>query len=357
MPVLSLRKSQWINSVLPKENYLLLKLLGMLLLFASAMWLNACMGEVNLPPQTALALLFSDGHGSTSSINNAEALTAMLWQIRVPRFLTAATVGAALAVSGYLLQSLSRNYLADPFLTGVSSGAALAVAVVMMTGASFALLPFAALIGGMGAALLVSIMARTTSGLSITRLLLGGIAVSAVCSSFITLLMTAFPNSSRTQGLFYWLAGSVSGSTWGELQPAALYIAAGCAGALLLSKPLRVLSLGSHSATSLGMNVPRMQWLILVTAVVLCGSAVSLSGVVGFVGLVAPYIARGVLRNDERAHILGAALLGATLVLLSDLCARCLMPGQELPLGTLLSLVGAPFFLWLIMRHKDEARS
>jgi iron complex transport system permease protein len=134
-----------------------------------------------------------------------------------------------------------------------------------------------------------------------------------------------------------------------------VYVAIGFAFAMLLSKPLRLLALGSSSAASLGLNVPIAQWSILIAAVVLCGAAVSLSGLVGFVGLIAPYIARSIFGSDERVHIFTSALVGAVLVLLSDLCARTIMPGTELPLGTLLSLVGAPFFLWLIVKHREEA--
>jgi iron complex transport system permease protein len=340
-----------------------LRLLALFALMLSALLLNLCLGEINLNPALAVQVLMSKVTGLAPAAGlqvgpsgaSMAAVAEMIWQIRLPRLLAAAIVGAALGVAGYLLQALSRNYLADPYLTGVSSGAALAVSLVMMTGLNFALMPIAALLGGLAAALLVALMARSSSGLSITRLLLGGIAVSAVCSSLITLAMTSFASGSKTQGLFYWLAGSVSGRTWTELAPPALYIALACLSALVLSKPLRMLSLGGQSASSLGLNVARMQWAILITAVVLCGSAVSLSGVVGFVGLVAPYTARSLLGTDERLHLIGAAMLGATMVAVSDLCSRVLVPGQELPLGTLLSLVGAPFFLWLIVRHKDEA--
>jgi iron complex transport system permease protein len=291
----------------------------------------------------------------TRGAGGNNAVASMLWEIRLPRAAAAAIVGAALSLSGYLLQSLSRNYLADPYLTGVSSGAALAVAIALATDAPFALLPFFALAGGLGASVIVAVMARTASGLSVTRLLLGGIALSAVCTSIMTLILTNLANAGKVQGLFYWLTGSVSGKGWSEVEPLALYVAVGFMCAMVLSKPLRLLALGSSSAASLGLNVPVAQWSILLAAVVLCGSAVSLSGLVGFVGLMAPYIARSLFGADERVHLLTSACIGAFLVLLSDLAARTLMPGTELPLGTLLSLVGAPFFLWLIVRHREES--
>lgn len=355
-----MRKSQSVKTATEKKEsqLLALRLTALFTFLLAGLLINVCLGEVRLLPDAALKIIASGiiGNHLHSSIQAppADALATMVWQIRIPRLLAAAIVGAALGTAGYLLQSLSRNYLADPYLTGVSSGAALASTLVIIAGAGFAMLPIAALAGGLAAALVVAMMARTSSGLSITRLLLGGIAVSAACSSLITMIMTGFAEGSRAHGLLYWLAGSVSGRSWPDLQMPTLYIVLATLSAMILSKPLRVLSLGSASAASLGVNVPRMQWAILLTAIVLCGSAVSLSGIVGFVGLVAPYVARSVLANDERIHIIGAATLGATLVLFSDLCARCAIPGQELPLGTLLSLLGAPFFLWLILKHKDE---
>lgn len=323
---------------------LLLRLIVLLILLVVSLGLNLCLGEVRLSP----AQLWSELSTHDS------ALGSMLWQIRLPRAAAAAVVGAALSLSGYLLQSLSRNYLADPYLTGVSSGAALAVAIALATSVPFVVLPFFALAGGLGASIVVAIMARTASGLSITRLLLGGVALSAICTSIMTLILTQLTNTGKVQGLFYWLTGSVSGRGWSEVQPLAVYVAIGFVCAMLMSKPLRLLALGASSAASLGLNVPAAQWFILLAAVVLCGSAVSLSGLVGFVGLMAPYIARSAFGADERVHLIASACIGSLLVLLSDLAARTLMPGTELPLGTLLSLVGAPFFIWLIMRHREE---
>lgn len=326
---------------------LFLRLILLTLVLIAGFGVNLCLGEVRLSPdQVWNALMNQSGN---------DAVSSMLWQIRLPRAAAAAMVGVALSLSGYLLQSLSRNYLADPYLTGVSSGAALAVALALACNMPFPALPFAALSGGLAASFVVALMSRTPAGLSVTRLLLGGVALSAVCSSIITLIMTNLASVGRVQGLFYWLTGSVSGRGWAEVQPLSLYVLIGFVAAMIMSKPLRLLALGTASAASLGLNVPMAQWCILIAAVVLCGSAVSLSGLVGFVGLMAPYIARSTFGSDERLHLIASSFVGAILVLISDLAARTLMPGTELPLGTLLSLVGAPFFLWLIVRHKDES--
>lgn len=317
-------------------------------LLAGSLLLNLCIGETSVAPGEALALLFSSPHDTSSP------LRPVLLDIRLPRLIAAALVGCALGISGYLLQTLSRNFLADPYLTGVSSGAALAVAAVMLFALDFAFVPVAALTGGMLASVIAAGMARTAGGISVTRLLLAGIAISAICSSLITLLVTSSGEVARAQGVFYWLAGSLAGSDWAQLKASSTYIVVALAVALLISKPLRLLSLGSQSAASLGLNVARTQWIVLFTAVVLCGTAVSLSGIVGFVGLIAPQVARRLFGRDERCHIIASGAAGAVLVLISDLCARVLGHGQELPLGTLLSLVGGPFFLWMVLQRQGD---
>lgn len=317
-------------------------------LLCVSLLLALCLGEVSVSPQSALSVLFNHGAGGDSAVQQ------VLWDIRLPRVLAGAAVGCALAVSGYLLQTLSRNFLADPYLTGVSSGSALAVACVMLFALDFAYLPVAALAGGMAASVIAAAIARTAGGISVTRLLLAGIAISAICSSLITLLVTSSGETARAQGVFYWLAGSLSSANWAELRSASLYIAVALVVAMVMTKSLRLLSLGGQTAASLGLNVARTQWTILATAVVLCGTAVSLAGIVGFVGLIAPQIARSLFGRDERCQIIAAGAGGALLVVLSDLCARLVGHGQELPLGTLLNLIGGPFFLWMVLRRQKE---
>jgi iron complex transport system permease protein len=317
-------------------------------LFLLALVLNLCAGETSIAPGEAINMLFSAAPGADASLRQ------VLWDIRLPRLLAAAVVGCSLGVSGYLLQTLSRNFLADPYLTGVSSGAGLAVAAVMLFALDFAFLPVAALTGGMIASVIAAAMARTAGGISVSRLLLAGIAISAICSSLITLLVTTSGEVARAQGVFYWLAGSLAGANWVELQSASAYVVVALVVAMFMTKPLRLLSLGSQTAASLGLNVARSQWIVLSAAVVLCGTAVSLSGIVGFVGLIAPQIARRLFGRDERSHVVASAASGAVLVLLSDLCARLSGQGQELPLGTLLSLIGGPFFLWMVLKRQDE---
>jgi iron complex transport system permease protein len=169
-----------------------------------------------------------------------------------------------------------------------------------------------------------------------------------------TLLLTLNPVFSQTQGIFFWLAGGISGRGWTEFWPAFVCVFFGTAVILFLSKPIRLLTLGAEFAQSLGLNVILMQWSLLASAVLLCAGAVSVSGLVGFVGLIAPHITRKLVTQDERLQIVFAGLIGACLILLSDLVARTISSGQELPLGTLLCLFGGPFFLWLLYQQKER---
>ncbi|MBX9690681.1 MAG: iron ABC transporter permease [Candidatus Obscuribacterales bacterium] len=311
--------------------------------------LNLCLGEVNFSLGEVLRLILD----FIQKQNSTESTMAILMDIRLPRALAACLVGASLGISGYQLQALSNNGLADPYLTGVSSGAGLAVTIAIVLGVDFAFIPALSLAGGLAASTVVLLLSKSNEKISVSRLLLCGVALSAFCGAIITMLICSGQGSVRTQGIYYWLAGSVSGKSWTEISSAGVYIAAGVVLALLTSKPLRLLSLGSSTAQSLGLEVLKAQIAVLFSAILLCSASVSLSGIVGFAGLVAPYFARQFFGRDERSHIISSAGIGACLVLLSDLAARCLSGGQEPPLGTLLSLIGGPFFLYLLYKRSE----
>lgn len=330
---------------------MLLRIALLLAIAIVALGLNLCIGDINVEPAAALTAIFKPEDMPDTSAFQLEIIR----QIRLPRVLIAMAVGMALSVAGYLLQSLSRNHLADPYLTGVSSGAGVVVAIAVAANCSYELVPLIAFIGGLIAAVVVGGLARSSRGLSVTRLLLGGVGLSTICGGIITLVVTLGGDPVRAQSIYFWLAGGISGRTWPEFWPAFGYSTAGLIAALIMSKQIRLLSVGSEQAKGLGVNVDYVQWGILFVAVLLTGAAVSVSGIVGFVGLVAPHIARNVFGRDERIHILASAVIGMILVMLSDLLARTLVEGQELPLSTLLSLVGGPFFLFLISRQKSES--
>jgi iron complex transport system permease protein len=329
---------------------MLVKLLALILVTILIMLANLCLGDLTLAPGEAIAILTSGGSGAHSDTYE------LLMSIRLPRLLTAAVVGLALATSGFLLQALSRNDLADPYLTGVSSGAALGVATAMLIGLDYQTIPALAFAGGVIASLFVASMARGNGqyGLSVAKLLLAGIALSSIASALITMAMTVFGTQLMSQGLNLWILGGISGRGWPELANSSIYVAVGWLAAILSVKQLSLLSLGEEAASALGLNVARSQLIILCAAVMLASSAVALSGMVGFVGLVAPHIARRLFTRGMRLQLITSSLTGVSLVLFSDLLARTLSPGQELPLGTLMALIGGPFFIYLLSHSLEK---
>ena len=273
--------------------------------------------------------------------------------IRLPRVLLALLVGAALALSGCVMQGLFRNPLADPGLLGISSGAALAVA-------SWLVLPFsaaglialympmlAAFIGSLAVMVVIFILSRAEEG-SLSRLLLVGIAINALCGALVGVL-SWLSNDAQLRQLSLWGMGSL-----GLLVAATLIIPAALAVWWMASR-LNLLQLGDEEAHYLGVNVQALQrWLLLCSAV-LVAVAVAISGVIGFIGLVVPHLMRLWLGPDHRGLIPGSLLAGAILLLLADTLARTVAAPAEIPVGLLTSLLGAPWFLWLVF-HRENSR-
>ncbi|WP_336803367.1 iron ABC transporter permease [Erwinia aphidicola] len=283
-----------------------------------------------------------------------------LWQIwfsiRLPRVLLAVIVGGALALSGCVMQGLFRNPLADPGLLGISSGAALAVALSIVM--SFSLpgvltlyLPLlAAFIGSMAVTLIIFLLSRQgVSGLS--RLLLVGIAINALCGAAVGVL-SWMSNDQQLRQLSLWGMGSLGQAQW----PTVLVCASVVLPCMLLvqrlARRLNLLQLGEEEAHYLGVDVPRTQRYLLVLSALLVAAAVAVSGVIGFIGLVMPHLMRYCLGDDHRWLLPSSLLSGAILLLLADTLARTLVAPAEMPVGLLTSLIGGPWFLWLILRRR-----
>ncbi len=303
-------------------------------------------GSALAPRAVAGALLHPRDGGDVATI---------VWSLRLPRVAIGAFVGLSLAVSGMLLQGLLRNPLVDPFLTGVSAGAAAAIAVAVACGVAAPLVPGLGFAAGLGTALLVAFLARRGSGLDAERLILAGVSLSALFSAIVTLALLRLGRASSDQVLA-WLAGSLAGRGWTELAATVPYGLAGLALAALAVPALSAMRLGASVARAVGVDLARTQWLVLGAATLLAASAVTLSGVVGFVGLIVPHLARRLVGSDARRVIVASALLGAAFVPLADALARSLAPPMEIPLGVLLAFVGVPSFLYLYLRPANATR-
>jgi iron complex transport system permease protein len=286
---------------------------------------------------------------------NVSDAATIVWALRAPRVANGACVGAALSVSGCLLQGLLRNPLVDPFLTGVSAGAGAAIAIGVTFGLAAALVPAAGFAAGLGTAIAVALLARRGRGIDAERLILAGISLSALFSALVTLvLVRSGPTNAAT--VLAWLGGSLADRGWSDLAATAPYLALGIALAALAAPSLNALRLGVGLARSVGVDVARTQWLVLCAASLLAAGAVALAGVVGFVGLIVPHLARRLVGTDARVALLASALLGAAIVPLADALARSIAAPLEIPLGVLLAFAGVPAFLYLYLRPAGAAR-
>jgi iron complex transport system permease protein len=314
-------------------------------------------GAVSIPPSSAARLLaWKLGLGGRP-VDVARATEVILFQIRLPRVVLAAVVGLALAVSGTLFQGLFRNPLADPAIIGVSSGAALgAVMVIVMGGGSLfggLGVSVAAFACGMLTAFFVYRLARVGPAVNVPTLLLAGIAVAAVISAVMSLLMSFAGEEIRS--IYFWLLGGLSARGWTAIEVVAPLVLLGVVGALVLIRDLNLVSLGEERAAQLGVDVDRFKWQAVTLGALLAGAAVSVSGVIGFVGLMTPHVLRLVVGADHRRLLPAVLLAGPTFLVLADLVSRVALAPQELPLGAVTALIGGPFFLFLLRRERRRA--
>lgn len=304
-------------------------------------------GGSTLAPAAVLASLLHPHAGTDAA--------AIVWQLRLPRVAVAAVVGVALAVAGFLLQGMLRNPLVDPFLTGVSAGAGAAIALGVAAGLATPFVPALGFVAGLATALLVATLARRGTGIDAERLILAGVSLSSLFASIVALVLTRLTQGGA-DAVLAWLAGSLAGRGWAELAWTAPYAAAGLGLALVTIPSLNALRLGPDVAKAVGVDLARAQWLLLAAATLLTAAAVSLSGIVGFVGLIVPHLARRIVGTDGRYALAASALAGVALVSLADALSRALLPPLEIPLGVLLAFVGVPTFLYLYLRPVGAAR-
>jgi iron complex transport system permease protein len=280
-----------------------------------------------------------------------------LWQVRFPRVLTAALAGAALASAGALMQGVFGNPLAEPGVVGVSSGAAVGAASVIVFGWAFAgswTVAIAAFVTGLIATLLVYALSRDAGRTETVTLVLTGIALNAMASAALAFLMFLGDQQAREE-IVFWTLGSLNGSRWEHLAVIAPLTAVGMVAALTLARQLDLLALGDRAARHVGVDVERLRLVTIVVVALLTAAAVAFCGIIAFVGLVVPHLIRLVAGPGHRMLVPASALGGALLLVLADLWARTAIDYADLPIGMLTSLVGGPFFFWLLRRARGTA--
>lgn len=315
----------------------------MVLLLVALTLLATTLGAMRLP----LASIWPSGD---------EVLRHIWLTIRLPRVLLALLVGSALALSGCVMQGLFRNPLADPGLLGISSGAALAVAFWLVLPISVPVLValyapmLAAFTGSLAVMAVIFVLSKAGDG-SLSRLLLVGIAINALCGALVGML-SWISNDTQLRQLSLWGMGSLGQAEWPTLLVSATLIIPSSLVVWWMAARLNLLQLGDEEAHYLGVNVRVLQRVLLLCSAVLVAASVAISGVIGFIGLVVPHLMRMWLGPDHRGLIPGSLLAGAILLLIADTLARTVAAPAEMPVGLLTSLLGAPWFLWLIFRQE-----
>lgn len=341
--------------------WIALSLLGLLLL--SAIVLGVSFGATAIPLDTILRVLLN----GTGVIHFARqwdpTVEVIIWQFRLPIVIGTALVGAALAVAGTLFQALLRNPLADPFLIGTSSGAALGATIAFILpfaatsayGTFFPLTSLFSFLGALVTIIVVYLLARTGGETPVVTLILAGVVLNAVLVAAQTVLLTLAPPGSQLSGIaavFNWLSGGVAVVNWSPVLIVGAIILPGIALAVCLAGVLDAFGLGEESAAYLGLHVERYKLLIIALASLITAAAVSISGLIGFVGLMIPHVMRLLLGPRHRLLLPASAFGGAIFLVLADLLARVVLAPSVLPVGVFTALVGAPFFLFLLRSSK-----
>jgi iron complex transport system permease protein len=327
-------------------------------LLALALTLSVAIGAVFIPPGTVARMLAAQLPGLSLSVDWPETFNVIVFRIRLPHTILIALTGAALSGSGAAYQGLFRNPLADPYLIGVASGAGLGAVLAMSFHWPNNLLglftvPAAAFIGATATVILVTMIARSGKALPTTTLILAGVAVGSFASALTSYLMLR--SEGEVRRALAWLLGGATMSGWDPVLAALPYIIIGLSALILTGHSLNVLQFGDEQAQQLGLPVERVKTLLILAASLTTAAAVSFSGIIGFIGLIVPHLMRILWGPDYRNLVPLSIIGGATTLLLADLLARIVLAPQELPVGVITALAGAPFFLWVLRRAKKRS--
>jgi iron complex transport system permease protein len=323
-------------------------LLALTVLLAALLFLSMIIGPATAGTFELLGMM-SGGEADTAWM--------IMREVRLPRTLLAATMGMSLGLAGATLQGFMRNPLVDPGVIGVTSSASLGAVLAFYTGFSLAF-PLALPLMGIAGALLCVVLLQGLAGRGgVLTLILAGVAVSAVCAALMSLALNLSPNPYASAEIMFWLMGSVTDRSMDHFLLAAPFMAAGWAMLAASARSLDALSLGEESASSLGVNLNRTRTLVITGTAISVGAGTAVTGGLGFVGLVVPHLLRPLVGHTPSRLLLASALGGGSLLLAADILVRVLIVGTELKLGVVTAIIGAPFFLWLILKARTELES
>jgi iron complex transport system permease protein len=341
---------------LSKKKGFLFWVIALTIILAGTVVTAIAIGSTYIEPgEVYKVLLCKLTNGEVYSDVGSVMTQNIIWEIRFPRVLLGGICGAGLALCGVLMQCVTKNPIAEPYILGISSGASCgAVAVIVLGGISslgINSVTTGAFVGSLISGVLVfaigTQMGKTTST---TRLVLSGMAISTIFSALTNLLIYSAENSNQAKSALFWTIGSLGGAKWEVLLLPFIILVVVMIAALIMSKSLDILLLGDDSAIILGINIKFIKSIILILATLLTSALVAITGAIGFIGLVVPHICRTIAGSDHKKLIVLSSLIGAIFLIASDVIARGLFPPIEIPIGIITSLVGGPFFLYLISK-------
>ncbi len=327
-----------------------------LALLAVLLAASVAVGSVFIPP-TVMGALFQARLGGQPLTAALQPMDTILFTLRLPRAVLALLTGAALAGSGAAYQGLFRNPLADPYLIGVASGAGLGAVAAMSvrwpyTFWGLMVIPLAAFAGALVTVAVVLFLAKVQNSLPASNLILAGVAVSSFATALTSFWMLR--STGEVRRALVWLMGGATQSGWQPVAAVLPYIGVGLTALILLGHSLNVMQFGDEQARQLGLRVERVRALVIAAASMTTAAAVAFAGIIGFVGLIVPHVVRLVWGGDYRRVIPLAVINGASLLLIADMLARTVIAPQEIPVGILTAMAGAPFFLWLLRRSRQQ---
>ena len=319
--------------------------------------ISTAMGYIQLPAVDVIKILMAKLSGRTGLIDGMDRIfPVVVLDVRLPRILSAAIVGAGLAISGVVFQGILLNPLADPYTLGVSAGAAFGASLAILLNIGFmgtASVPLFAFIGAVATLFFVMYLSASGGGVSSTNLILSGIIVAAILSAGISFLK--YIADEQVAVIIFWLMGSFGSKAWADVGLTFLFVSSGFLVFMFFARDLNLMSLGDRTASSLGVNTKKVTLILLVTASMVAAICVSISGIIGFVGLLVPHMMRMLTGPDNRRLIPISFLAGAILLLAADTITRAVLP-SEIPIGVLTALIGGPFFCYVFRQQQKKRK-
>jgi len=331
-----------------KSFYIFLCLIIVLIV---AIFVSLSIGTVYIPLQKLSGYLFSDDQ------DNDDIYPVIIKQIRLPRIVLSILVGSGLAIAGVIFQGIIRNPMVDPYIVGISAGAGTGVTIAIVfnlswTFFSISTIPLMAFLGALFTVFIVYNLARVGNKFPVMTFLLAGVAMGFLLNAIMSFLMVL--GTDDLHKVVFWLMGSLATSGWKEVRLILPYYLLGLIPVVFYLKDLNIILLGEENAQYLGVNVERVKLILISAATMITAAVVSVSGIIGFIGLIIPHISRMLIGPDHRKLLPFSAFLGGLFLLISDDLARSLIPPLEIPVGIITALVGGPYFIYLLRKKKNE---